>query len=91
MTNLDGVRVTVISNDPITDRMAGPAIRALNLAQQMSARGASVTLAGPAVFGRYEFAVRSFGFANPTNFRALAISSSARRRAFSASALARKY
>jgi glycosyltransferase involved in cell wall biosynthesis len=31
-----------------------------------------VTLAGPAVFGRYEFSVRSFGFANPTNFRALA-------------------
>ena len=43
--DLTGLRVLVISSEQIAERMAGPAIRALNLAQQLDDRGATVTLA----------------------------------------------
>ena len=43
--DLTGLRVLVISSEQIAERMAGPAIRALNLAQQLADRGATVTLA----------------------------------------------
>ena len=43
--DLTDLRVLVISSEQIAERMAGPAIRALNLAQQLAARGANVTLA----------------------------------------------
>jgi glycosyltransferase involved in cell wall biosynthesis len=44
---LEGVRVLVIATEQIAARMAGPAIRSLNLARQLAARGATVTLAMP--------------------------------------------
>lgn len=44
---LDDVRVLVIATEQIAARMAGPAIRSLNLARQLAARGATVTLAMP--------------------------------------------
>ncbi len=44
---LDGRRVLVIANEQVAERMAGPAIRSLNLARQLSDRGARVTLAMP--------------------------------------------
>ncbi|MCB0879439.1 MAG: glycosyltransferase family 4 protein [Thermoleophilia bacterium] len=45
--SLAGVRVLVVSNERVAARMAGPAIRALQLARQLAARGAAVTLAAP--------------------------------------------
>ncbi|MEO6866389.1 MAG: glycosyltransferase family 4 protein [Gaiellales bacterium] len=46
-SNLAGRRVLVISGEQVGARMAGPAIRSLNLARQLAARGAAVTLAMP--------------------------------------------
>jgi glycosyltransferase involved in cell wall biosynthesis len=46
-SRLDGVRVLVVSNERVAARMAGPAIRALQLARQLANRGAAVTLAAP--------------------------------------------
>src|SRR5690349_20114284 len=46
---LAGRRVLVISNEQVGRRMAGPAIRSLNLARQMATRGARVTLAMPTI------------------------------------------
>ncbi|MCW2922232.1 MAG: gtuS2-22 [Thermoleophilia bacterium] len=45
---LAGRRVLVVANEQVAERMAGPAIRSLNLARQLADRGASVTLAMPA-------------------------------------------
>ena len=45
--HLSGRRVLVVANEQVGARMAGPAIRALNLARQLADRGASVTLAMP--------------------------------------------
>lgn len=47
MADLSGRRVLVISGEQVGARMAGPAIRSLNLARQLAARGAAVTLATP--------------------------------------------
>ncbi len=41
------MRVLVISNERVGERMAGPAIRALQFARQLAARGMTVTLAAP--------------------------------------------
>ena len=46
---LDDVRVLVVATEQVGARMAGPAIRALNLSRQLARRGAAVTLACPAL------------------------------------------
>jgi glycosyltransferase involved in cell wall biosynthesis len=46
---LDDVRVLVVATEQVGVRMAGPAIRSRNLADQLARRGASVTLALPRV------------------------------------------
>lgn len=46
---LDGTRVLVVATEQVGERMAGPAIRSLNLARQLAERGAGVTLAMPRV------------------------------------------
>lgn len=48
---LAGRRVLVVANEQVAERMAGPAIRSLNLARQLVERGAQVTLAMPAAPG----------------------------------------
>jgi glycosyltransferase involved in cell wall biosynthesis len=75
-TRLDGRRVLVISSEQVGARMAGPAIRALNLARQLRDRGANVTLAmpregdEPALLDGLEVAV--FGTPSMRAFRELA-------------------
>ena len=46
---LGGVRVLVVATEQVGVRMAGPAIRSRNLADQLAHRGAVVTLALPRV------------------------------------------
>lgn len=46
---LDGRRVLVLATEQVGERMAGPAIRSLNLARELSRRCASVTLATPSL------------------------------------------
>lgn len=73
---IEGVRVVVVANEQIGARMAGPAIRALNLARQLAARGARVTLAtpgdidAPELLG--ELASTTFGTPNARRFAQLA-------------------
>jgi glycosyltransferase involved in cell wall biosynthesis len=75
-TRLDGRRVLVVSNEQVGARMAGPSIRALNLARQLRARGGRVTLAmpresdAPELLGDLE--VAHFGFPSMRGFRELA-------------------
>lgn len=74
---LAGRRVLVVANEQVGERMAGPAIRSLNLAKQLSARGASVTLAMPqapgASFDQLDgLDVTTFGTPNARRFRELA-------------------
>jgi len=74
---LDGQRVLVIANEQIGARMAGPAIRSLNLARQLARRGASVTLAMPQATDvdpqlLTGFTVETFGVPSRAGFRRLA-------------------
>lgn len=72
---LNGTRALVVSNERVGERMAGPAIRSLNLAQQLAQRGAQVTLAAPEVSGDVTGldrpAVREFGFPSAKAFAEL--------------------
>lgn len=77
MVDLAGVRVLVVATEQVGARMAGPAIRSLNLARQLRKRGASVTLAMPgapdgpaAMLDGLE--VAAFGTPNARGFRRLA-------------------
>ena len=77
MADIAGRRVLVISNEQVAARMAGPAIRALNLARQLHARGATVTLATPrAPEGLWDeldgLEVATFGTPSGRAFRRLA-------------------
>lgn len=45
--HLQGVHVLVIATEQIAERMAGPAIRSLNIARELQSSGANVTLATP--------------------------------------------
>ncbi len=72
-----GRRVLVVANEQVAERMAGPAIRALNLARQLAGRGARVTLAMPsAPDGAGELVdglqVATFGTPSAQRFRELA-------------------
>lgn len=74
---LAGQRVLVVANEQVAERMAGPAIRSLNLARQLRERGASVTLAMPAapgeIFDQLDgLDVATFGTPSARRFRELA-------------------
>jgi glycosyltransferase involved in cell wall biosynthesis len=76
-TDLTGLKVLVISSERIAERMAGPAIRALNLALQLADRGARVTLAVSAAQpGLAEqlpgISLTTFGKPSARGFRSLA-------------------
>jgi glycosyltransferase involved in cell wall biosynthesis len=69
---LTGVRVLVVSNEQVGVRMAGLAIRALHLAQQLATRGAQVTLAMPEAVDVDGLRVAAFGVPSTKSFRTLA-------------------
>jgi len=69
--------VLVVANEQVAERMAGPAIRSLNLARQLSRRGMQVTLAMPqeptGVDEQLEeLEVAAFGTPSAKRFRELA-------------------
>ena len=77
MVDLTGVRVMVVSGEQVGRRMAGPAIRALNLARQLHDRGALVTLATPQPPEGIpelltDLHLAAFGKPSATGFRSLA-------------------
>lgn len=73
---LSNARVLVVANEQVGARMAGPAIRSLNLARQLARRGARVTLATPGeidapdMLDGLEYA--AFGTPSPGTFAGLA-------------------
>ncbi len=70
---LAGHRVTVVSNEQPGRRMAGPAIRATNLARQLLVAGADVTLACPRLPDiDLELPVRVFDSPSAAKFRSMA-------------------
>lgn len=68
-----GTRVIVVCNEQPGVRMAGPAIRAVNLAHQLANSGLAVTLAAPEPpHEDLGIPIVSFGSPNPQRFRQLA-------------------
>lgn len=76
-TDLGGARVLVISGEQVGEQMAGPAIRSLNLAQQLLHHGADVTLATPLPIEGLQpelagLRLTAFGKPSASRFRSLA-------------------
>lgn len=70
---LEGRRITVVSNEQPGTRMAGPAIRATNLARELARAGADVVLACPQTPDTdLGVVTEPFGKPDPRGFRRLA-------------------